>query len=137
MLRDETRARARALQLLYAWELRGRPPLEEVVRRLLAGGGRCFRAIEQAEVLAGDVIAELPRLDREIEQGAEHWRLERIGLIERNVLRIALYELLTDRVPARVAIDEALKLTHWFAGAKAPPFVNGILDGVARRIGRL
>jgi N utilization substance protein B len=94
-------------------------------------------ADSEAFILAADVVAELPRLDAEIEQAAEHWRPERIGTIERNVLRIALYELFTDRVPAKVAINEALRLAHWFAGAKAPQFINGILDGVARRIGRL
>jgi N utilization substance protein B len=137
VLRPETRARARALQLLYAWELRGRPPLEEVMRGLLVREGRCSRALQEAEPLAAGVIAELPRLDDEIEQGAEHWRLERIGTIERNILRLGLYELFAERVPVRVAISEALRLAHWFAGPKAPPFINGVLDGIAQRSGRL
>jgi N utilization substance protein B len=67
----------------------------------------------------------------------EHWRPERIGVIERNILRIALHELLMETAPPRVIIDEAVRLAQRFAGVKAPAFVNGVLDRLARRAGRL
>ncbi|MGE5832863.1 MAG: transcription antitermination protein NusB, partial [Acidobacteriota bacterium] len=67
----------------------------------------------------------------------EHWRLDRVGVIERNILRLALAELDEASTPARVVIDEAVKLAHWFAGARAPAFINGVLDAVARETGAL
>ena len=63
--------------------------------------------------------------------------LERLGAIERNILRLALAELAEGATPARVVLDEAVRLAHWFAGARAPAFVNGILDAVARDAGAL
>jgi N utilization substance protein B len=137
VLRPETRVRARAAQLLYAWELRGRPDLRKVAHGFHALARGRDRALDEAEALARQVVGSVYRLDAEIAEVAEHWRPERIGVMERSILRIALHELLTERVPAKVAIDEAVRLAHWFAGAKAPPFVNGVLDAVARRVGRL
>jgi N utilization substance protein B len=72
-----------------------------------------------------------------VEAAAEHWRLERVGLIERNILRLALAEIAEGATPSRVVIDEAVKLAQWFAGAKAPGFVNGVLDTAARELGAL
>ncbi len=63
--------------------------------------------------------------------------MERVGGIEKNILRIALAELDEAATPPRVVIDEAVKLAHWFAGAKAPAFINGVLDAVAREQGLL
>jgi N utilization substance protein B len=91
----------------------------------------------RAERLALAVASHLEQLDREIESAADHWRLERIGVVEKHILRLALHEIQTGQVPAPVAIDEAVKLARWFAGAKSPAFVNGVLDALARRLGRL
>jgi N utilization substance protein B len=135
VLRPETRARARALQLLYAWEAQDRPPLAEVVREL--AGGKDRRRWQSGAALAERVTAEVGRLDAEIAQSAEHWRLERIGAVERNILRLGTWELLGEETPPAVAIDEAVRLARWFAGPKAPGFVNGVLDALARRLGRL
>jgi len=63
--------------------------------------------------------------------------IERIGAVERNILRLALYELEEGEAAPAVIINEAVRLAHWFAGAKAPAFVNGVLDALARRLGRL
>lgn len=136
-LRPETRARARALQLLYAWETEGRPALDV----LLPGVARLTRpapeVLERAIDLAGAVMARHDELDRLFADAAEHWRVERLAVIDRNILRIGAYELATERVPPRVAIDEALWLAHRFGGRESPGFINGVLDAVARRLGRL
>jgi N utilization substance protein B len=76
-------------------------------------------------------------LDDEISQAADNWRLERIGVIERNILRLALHEMDEADVPPRVIISEAIRLAHWFAGSQSPSFVNGVLDGIARNRGTL
>lgn len=135
MLRAESKARARALQALYAWEIRGRPSpgeLDEAGFRELSGA-----AGERARRLFEGVVANHRSLDREIEQAVEHWRLDRLGAVERNILRLALHELLEGDAPPVVVIDEAVRLARWFGGSKAPAFVNGVLDAAARRLGLL
>jgi N utilization substance protein B len=136
-LRAETRRRARALQLLYVWELHGRPPLGEVVERLLRGTPAWRAGVEDAEPLAAAVGEDIERLDAAVERVADNWRIDRIGIIEQNILRLAVYELDHGEAPTRVVINEAVRLAHWFAGAKAPAFVNGVLDALARQAGKL
>jgi N utilization substance protein B len=135
--RPETKARARALQLLYAWELSQARSIEAVVARVATIYGRAPRGYDRGADLAAKAVAGLPELDARIASAAEHWRLERVGAVERNILRLALAELDEASTPARVVIDEAVKLAHWFAGARAPAFINGILDAVARETGAL
>jgi N utilization substance protein B len=135
--RPETKARARALQLLYAWELSGHPSIAVVVSRLAGGFGRMPEGFDRGADLAAKAIAGLPEFDRRVADAAEHWRLDRVGVVEKNILRLALAELAEGSTPPRVVIDEAVKLAHWFAGAKAPAFVNGVLDAVAREYGAL
>ena len=139
MQRPETKARARALQLLYAWELSGEPSIEAVVARVAAMSGGAIRGggYDRGADLAAKAIAGRPEFDRRIKDAAEHWRLERVGVVERNILRLALAELDEASTPSRVVIDEAVKLAHWFAGSRAPAFINGVLDAVARETGAL
>jgi N utilization substance protein B len=136
MLRPETKARARALQILYSMEL-GTGSLDDAVTRLARLTGPDPVVYDGAEALADAVIREKEDLDRHATEAADNWRLERIAPVERNILRIGVHELLRGAVPPKVAIDEAVQLAHWFGGAKAPSFVNGVLDRVAHAIGRL
>lgn len=137
MQRPETKARARALQLLYAWELSGEPSIEAVVARVSRIYGYAPTGYDRGADLASRAIAGRPEFDRRIKEAAEHWRLERVGVVERNILRLALAELDESSTPSRVVIDEAVKLAHWFAGSRAPAFINGVLDAVARETGAL
>jgi N utilization substance protein B len=135
--RPETKARARALQLLHAWELSGRPSIEAVVAQLARAYGPLPAGYDRGADLAAKAIAGLPDFDQRVADAAEHWRLERVGVVEKNILRLALAELAEGTTPPRVVLDEAVKLAQWFAGAKAPAFVNGVLDAVAREYGAL
>jgi transcription antitermination protein NusB len=137
VLRTETKSRARALQILYAWELDGRPPIPVVVTGVARLTGPEPRILDRAEELAAGIAAEIESLDAELAQAAENWRMSRIAVVERNILRLGIHELRRGEVPPKVAIDEAVKLAHWFGGARAAGFVNGILDAVARSLGRL
>jgi transcription antitermination protein NusB len=137
MLRPETRARARALQLLYAWEIRGRPALHDLVPGLARLTGPQPRVLDGAEALAQGVVDGVEALDQRIERAVAHWRLDRLGMGERLVLRIGTWELLRREVPPRVAIDEALWLARRFAGEDAVSLVNGVLDRIARELGVL
>lgn len=137
MRRLETKGRARALQLLYAWELTGELPMEQVV----SGIARLTRpepmVLDFAEALAGRVVANVSAIDRLAAGAADNWRMSRIAVVERNILRLAIQELTEGSVPPKVAIDEAVQLAHWFGGVRAPGFVNGVLDRIARSTGRL
>lgn len=137
MLRPETKSRARALQLLYAWELQGAPPMPGVATGLARLTGPEPRVLDRAEELAQGVIADVGLLDADAARASDNWRLNRMAVIERNILRLGILELRRGDVPPKVAIDEAVRLAHWFGGARAPAFVNGVLDGIARTLGRL
>jgi transcription antitermination protein NusB len=137
MLRPETKSRARALQLLYAWELQSGPGVSVIAQGLSRLTGPEPRVLDRAEELATDVVAAMGSLDAEAAQASENWRLNRIAVVERNILRLGIHELRQGTVPPKVAIDEAVRLAHWFGGARAPGFVNGVLDGIARATGRL
>jgi N utilization substance protein B len=137
MLRLETKSRARALQILYAWELQGAPPLTRVATGLARLTGPEPRILDRAEALAEAIIANVEQLDAQAARASENWRMDRIAVVERNILRLGIHELQTGEVPPKVAIDEAVHLAHWFGDMRAPGFVNGILDGIARSLGRL
>jgi N utilization substance protein B len=137
MLRIETKSRARALQLLYAWELQGEPALHGVAAGLSRLTGPEPSILDRAESLAAGVASAVESLDAEAARAADNWRIGRIAIVERNILRLAILELRQGQVPPKVVIDEAVRLAHWFGGARAPGFVNGVLDGIARALGRL
>ena len=137
MLRVETKSRARALQILYAWELQQGRPIPLVVSGVARLTGPEPRILDRAEELATRVVADIVALDKELIQAADNWRMSRIATVERNILRLGIHELRRGEVPPKVAIDEAVKLAHWFGGDRAAGFVNGVLDGVAHALGRL
>jgi N utilization substance protein B len=94
-----------------------------------------MRAFSEALVLG--VQARRDELDRWIRGSAEHWRLERMAVVDRNVLRLALHEMLSDDAPpAAVVIDEAIEIAKKFGSAESGGFVNGILDAVRKRVER-
>ena len=137
MLRPETKSRARAVQLLYAWELQGGPSIPSVVSGLSRLTGPEPRILDRAEELARGVVADVGAFDEQAARASENWRMSRIAVVERNILRLGIHELRQGDVPPKVIIDEAVHLAHWFGGVRAPGFVNGVLDGIARTLGRL
>jgi N utilization substance protein B len=115
-------ARRTALVLLYQWDLTGQP-----LASLYEGEVDAF-----ARELAEAVAERAPELDRRISDLAEGWTADRLGALERNVLRIGLYELDAGAVPLEVAIDEAVSLAKRYASDEAGRLVNGILGRVAK-----
>ena len=109
----------------------------DVVAGLARLTGPVPSVLDGAEELAASVVASILDLDPLIADAAEHWRLDRIGLLERQILRLGAVELRAGRLSPAIVIDEALELTHRFIGPDAVPFVNGVLDRVAKRLGRL
>ena len=117
-------ARRTALFLLYQWDVTGQP-----LASLYEGEIDAY-AREVAEAVAG----QAGELDRRITETSDEWPASRLGALERNVLRIGLYELQTGEVPARVAIDEAVTLAKRYASDEAGRLVNGILGRIAREL---
>ena len=115
-------ARRTALFLLDQWDVTGQP-----LTSLYDGEIDAF-ARETAEAVA----ARAPDLDERITAASEGWTADRLGAIERNILRIALYELDGDEVPDEVAIDEAVTLAKRYATDDAARLVNGILGRIVR-----
>ncbi|MFA6168757.1 MAG: transcription antitermination factor NusB [Gemmatimonadaceae bacterium] len=137
MARLETRGRARALQALYAWDLRDGQPLDRVALLLwddleVAPEERAF-----ADALLRIVQAQGTELDAELGEVTTNWRIERLGAIERCVLRLAAAELSQGSTPPRVVLQEAVRLAERFGSEQSARFVNGVLDALARRMGRL
>jgi N utilization substance protein B len=129
-------AREAALQMLYQWEVGG-DDLDETIR---AFDGLRLRPPDDerdrmAEALARGTAATLDRIDPLITRAVHNWRLSRLSVIDRLVLRLAVYELLTrPDIPPRVVINEALELARTFSTDDAVKFVNGVLDAIWRRI---
>ena len=136
-MRAETRARARALQALYAWDVRGDEPLERVATQVW--DDLCVSADERriATPLIRDIADGGAEIDAEIADVTTNWRLERLGVVERSVLRLAAAELRRESAPPRVVIQEAIRLAERFGSQQSARFVNGVLDALARRMGRL
>jgi transcription antitermination protein NusB len=134
------RGRAAALQMLYQWEV-GRTPIDEVCRTFWTGGpagsppSESVRAF--ATSLAAGVGAHFAELDPLIVDAAEHWRIERMNVMDRLILRLGVYEFLHERdTPASVVINEALELARTFSAGESVPFINGILDAIRRTLSR-
>jgi N utilization substance protein B len=88
---------------------------------------------ERAKQLVLGVVANLKEIDERLERASPRWRLSRMAAVDRNVLRIAAYELLFEpEIPAEVVIDEAIEIARRYAGEASPAFVNGVLDQLAR-----
>ena len=135
--RVETRARARALQALYAWDMRGGTELERVASQVWDD----LAITPEERRVAGPIVrlvAQKQReLDAELSEVTTNWRMERIGAVERCVLRMAAAELSIGETPPRVVIQEAVTLAERFGSAQSARFVNGVLDALARRMGRM
>lgn len=135
---NRTKARARALQVLYAWELRGRSePLRAVDRELTAPGERPLGADVRAyaDRLMETIESHREELDERIQKLAENWRLARMTTVDRNILRIAAAEMLyIDEIPLRVALHEAIRLAEWFGTDESRRFINGVLDALLHEL---
>jgi N utilization substance protein B len=135
--RTETRARVRAIQALYAWDMRGGRDLERVAERVWDDLPVAPDVRKAAAVLIHVYAGRRTELDRELKAVTENWRMERLGAIERSVLRVAATELSIAETPPRVVLQESIRLAERFGTPQSARFVNGVLDALARRMGRL
>jgi N utilization substance protein B len=134
-------SRSVALQTLFEWDFNGKVSLDQIVSILdrdieeFANGTTDVPFMKE---LVEGIVKKQPDLDRIIEKAAPDWPLEKIANVDRNVLRIGLYELLfsdRDQVPPKVAINEAIELAKSFGGETSGKFVNGVLGAVYKELG--
>jgi N utilization substance protein B len=131
MTSRRTRARERALQALYQIDVAA-----EGIEDALARFWKSFEPVERevmelSEGLVRGVAQHRRAIDDAIEGASTHWRLDRMAKVDRNVLRLAVYELLRTDVPVKVAIDEAIELGKKYGSESSGAFVNGVLDKIA------
>jgi N utilization substance protein B len=129
-----TKARECALQMLYQWDMT-REPMDRVAGLFWQVRSSTEETRAMAERLARGAQAQTAALDEEIARASENWRFERIAAIDKNILRLAVYELMREpATPSSVVIDEAVELAKRFGEGGSPPFVNGVLDAIKNRV---
>ena len=133
---DRTRARAWALQIHYQWDVGGRQgTFSEALEAVMA-----MRRIADSRMpyllrLAAELDARGDELDELLEVALDNWRMERLAMLDRGILRIAAAELVCfDEIPPKVSIQEAVRLAERYSGADSPRFVNGVLDALYKRV---
>ena len=133
---ERHRGREAALQLLYQWEIGGIDEHERDEALTLFWTVHPAPLARQvfAASLARGTVGALKTIDPLIEQQADNWRLSRMAVVDRLIIRMAVYELMEADTPAAVVIDEALELAKTFSGDHAVGFVNGVIDGVRRTV---
>ncbi len=125
------KSREFALQMLFQWEVGRHDP-----RRIEDGFWRIARAEKSTRAFADElfegVASDAPALDAIVATHAENWRLDRMAVIDRAILRLGVFELRAKKTPAKVVLNEAVELAKKFSSEDAAPFINGVLDAVLR-----
>lgn len=133
------RSRHRAVQMLYQVEIRGIPAslaFEAYYSSLFSEEheDKAPRRDPFAEELVRGVLDRSEEIDAHIQAHSEHWRMERMPVVDKNILRIAVYEMLAGQTPHPIVIDEALELARKFSGDESVAFLNGVLDAVRKNL---
>jgi N utilization substance protein B len=131
-------SRSIVLQSLYEWDFYGKAhDLKAILERNVEDFGPGLEEVDFIYQLSDGVVKHMPQLDAIIEKAAPDWPIAQISIIDRNVLRIGLYELLysnKDEVPPKVAINEAIELAKTFAGPTSGKFINGVMGTVFKQL---
>jgi N utilization substance protein B len=137
-VRARSKARSWALQVLYAWESRGfDTPARNILHDFEQERSISDDSREYMRELVESVAEHRGEIDGQLDQSLTNWRLERLSVIDRNILRLAAAEMLygkTDDVPAAVAIQEAIVLAEKYGTQESPRFVNGVLDALRKSV---
>lgn len=133
-------SRSIAMQSLYEWDFKGRDgkKLDEIIKKNIIEFGPGMDDISFVSALASGVVENRDKIDPLIEKCAPEWPLDQVTVIDRNILRLGIYELLFgnyEEVPPKVAINEAIELAKSFGGESSGRFVNGVLGTIYRELG--
>jgi len=132
------RSRQRALQVLFQWDM-ARRPVDEAIDcwydSIGAGRDEPLARDDFMEQLARGTAGMADEIDQRIIAKAQNWSLERMAVVDRNILRLAIFEMTKQLSPVAVVIDEALELARRYSGDESVPFINGVLDAVNKEAG--
>ena len=132
-------ARSIIMQSLYEWDFhKKKKGLRQIIERNLEEFGPGIDDMDFIWKIADGITENISNLNKIIEKAAPEWPLEQISMVDRNILRIGLYELLfadPEEVPAKVAINEAIELAKNYGGPNSGKFVNGVLGTIYREVG--
>jgi N utilization substance protein B len=133
------KSREYALQMLFQWDI-----THDAIDSIIAPFWETLETPEPAEVvefanaLASGAIQLVEKIDTLLERHADNWRLDRMAVVDRNLLRLAIFEFLTEResgeIPAAVIINEAIEIARRFSAEGSPQFINGILDSIRKEL---
>jgi N utilization substance protein B len=131
------KARECALQMLFQWDIT-HDLIEQIASTFWDGQDGEEEAQETrtfAETLAAGTVGHVERIDALIARHAENWRLDRMAVVDRNIMRLATYEFLFDaETPKTVVINEAIEIARRFSAQESPQFINGILDSIRKEV---
>ena len=129
-----TKARECAFQMLYQWDMT-REPLDAITQSYWSVRTTLDATQARANTLARGTHGDLETIDAAITKASTNWRFERIAAVDRNILRLGVFELMHEpETPAPVIIDEAIEMARRFGEADSPAFVNGVLDAIMRSV---
>jgi transcription antitermination protein NusB len=128
------KAREYALQMLFQWDVT-HDPIEATRAAFWENHDEPEAVVEFADRLVERTIEHVEEIDALIRKHAEHWRLDRMAIVDRNLLRLAVQEFLYDKeTPRSVVINEAIEIARRYSAQESPQFVNGILDSIRREL---
>jgi len=130
--RDRNRSRAWALHVLYRWESAGAgETIIQALSKILQSRTVAARRVPYLELLLEVLQDNLPDVDRALQSSLDNWRLERLSVMDRSILRLSAAEILfLEEIPPKVSIQEAIHLAEAYGGKDSPRFVNGVLDAL-------
>jgi len=127
------KSREFALQMLFEWDMTHQQPAC-VEQHFWKSARAAAETRNFAHQLFEGAVSQAEAADALVAELAENWRLDRLATVDRNILRLAIYELRFGTAPAKVVIDEALELGKKFSSEEAPAFLNGVLDAVGKKL---
>jgi N utilization substance protein B len=128
------KAREYALQMLFQWDIT-HDTIDQIAANFWDNSEESPSVRNFANLLAAGAVEHVEAIDRLIERHTEHWRLDRMAVVDRNLLRLATQEFLYDHeTPKSVVINEAIEIAKRFSSQESPQFINGILDGIRREV---
>ena len=131
------KAREYALQMLFQWDIT-HDTIDQVFSTFFQNQSEDSEAIvDFSRQLVIGTVEHVEQIDEMIRRHAEHWRLDRMATVDRNLLRLAIYEFLYDRdTPKTVVINEAIEIARRFSAQESPQFINGVLDSIKKELER-
>src|SRR5207247_8122621 len=128
------KAREYALQMLFQWDIT-RDNIEQIAATFFENHDEPAAVVNFARLLVTRTVEHIEDIDQLIQRHAEHWRLDRMATVDRNILRLATQEFRYDKeTPKTVVINEAIEIARRFSSQESPQFINGILDSIKREL---